>query len=182
MINKDLILLFERKENLDQLYKKLYPSVENYVLNNSGNTQDAKDIFQESLIIVYKKIHDPNFKLSSTIETFIYAVAKNKWLNALRSSKGMVKVDRLEIDDDIDIYQVLLDEDRKRLFATHLAKLSEGCRNLFKYFFKGMSMENIASALNLGSSGYVRKKKHLCQEKLIAAIKNDPLYTELKNG
>lgn len=182
MSTKNLILLFEDRKHLDELYKKLYPSVENYVLNNSGNAQDAKDIFQESLIITYKKVLNPNFKLSSSIDTFIYAVAKNKWLNALRSSKGMMKIDESELDDDLDIDQVLIEEDKRSLYMTHFKRLSDGCRNLFEYFFKGMSMENIASAMNLGSAGYVRKKKHHCQEKLITAIKNDPLYTELKNG
>jgi len=182
MSNKKLILLFEDRKRLDELYKKLYPSVENYVLNNSGSTQDAKDIFQESLIVTYKKVLNPDFKLTSSIDTFIYAVAKNKWLNALRSSKEMVDIEDLEFDDDLDINQILTEQDKRSLYMTHFKKLSEGCRYLFEYFFKGMSMENIASAMNLGSAGYVRKKKHHCQEKLITAIKNDPLYTELKNG
>lgn len=180
-MKKNLISFFENKKSLENLYKKLFPSIEKYVLNNSGSTQDAKDIFQESLITAYKKVLNPGFELSSSIDTFIYAIAKNKWLDTLRrTSKMAMTVDAQFVDPKID--EVLFEEERRKLFKSHLTKLSESCKNLFMNFFKGMSMENIASTMNLGSAGYVRKKKHLCQEKLIASIKNDPLYKELKNG
>ncbi|MEO9484970.1 MAG: sigma-70 family RNA polymerase sigma factor [Ekhidna sp.] len=182
MTTKNLISLFENKKSLEELYKRLFPSIEKHVLNNSGNTQDAKDIFQESIIVAYKKVHNPDFKLSSTIDTFVYSIAKNKWLHVLRSSKRMMKTPESEISDDPRIDEILFEEERRNLFVAHFGRLSEGCKNLFEFFFKGMSMEKIADAMNLGSAGYVRKKKHLCQEKLIEAIKKDPLYKELKNG
>ena len=182
MSNKNLIEVFEKKKSLDELYKRLFPSIENYVLNNSGSIQDAKDIFQESLIVAYKKVHDPHFSLTSSLDTFVYAIAKNKWLHELRSSRGMAKVDESAPDNELKIDEVLQEQDRKNLFMSHFENLSESCKILFEYFFKGMSMENIAKAMKLGSAGYVRKKKHLCQEKLIAGIKSDPLYVELKNG
>ncbi len=181
MINKNLVELFENRKKLDSLYQRLFPSIENHVLNNSGSTQDAKDIFQESLIVAYKKVLKPGFELSASIETFIYSIAKNKWLDILRSTKRVTKMTIDGSEDDL-IDEILLEEDRRRLFKTHFRKLSEGCKSLFEHFFKGMSMENIATSLNLASAGYVRKKKHLCQEKLIEAIKNDPLYKELTNG
>lgn len=181
MTSQTLISFFEHKKSLENLYKRLFPSIEKYVLNNSGSSQDAKDIFQESLITAYKKILIPGFELSSSIDTFIYSIAKNKWLDTLRRTKKMVKAVDSEIDDP-KIDEVLFEEERRKLFKSHFTKLSEGCKDLFIHFFKGMSMENIASILNLGSAGYVRKKKHLCQERLIASIKSDPLYNELKNG
>ena len=44
------------------------------MLNNNGNEDDAKDIFQESIIVLYEKVKAGKFELSSKLKTFIYSV------------------------------------------------------------------------------------------------------------
>lgn len=50
-------------EILDEIYQKYSKAIFKLVRDNNGSTQDAQDVIQESLIIVYKKARDKNFKL-----------------------------------------------------------------------------------------------------------------------
>ncbi len=38
------------------VYSQNYTSVERFIINNSGTSEDAKDIFQEAMIILYEKL------------------------------------------------------------------------------------------------------------------------------
>ncbi|MEI9913190.1 MAG: sigma factor [Bacteroidota bacterium] len=44
------------EQALKALYAANYSKVENYVLDNSGSAEDAKDIYQEAFIAVWRNI------------------------------------------------------------------------------------------------------------------------------
>ncbi|MEO7490643.1 MAG: hypothetical protein ABIU77_26235 [Ferruginibacter sp.] len=39
----------------------IYPAVKKYIIANSGTKEDAEDIFQDALVVLYKKAHDADF-------------------------------------------------------------------------------------------------------------------------
>ena len=49
------------KEVLTYLYKSVYPSVRTIILRNNGKEDDAKDIFQESVMVFYKYVKQEKF-------------------------------------------------------------------------------------------------------------------------
>ena len=64
---------------LDYLYKKNYKMMTKMVINNSGSEDEAKDIYQEALIVFWQKAVSGNLVLSSKISTFIYSIST--WFN-----------------------------------------------------------------------------------------------------
>ena len=90
---KDDQIIEQLKLGNHTVFKHLYNHygiVENYILKNSGNKEDAKDIFQNALIIFYKKAISSEFELTSKISTYIFAIAQNLWLKKLRDNKKNV--------------------------------------------------------------------------------------------
>lgn len=171
--------LFNDDKKLTLLYQKLFPSIKKLVLENSGTIHEAKDLFQEVIIVVYKNLQNPDFQLTSSLETFCYSVARNKWLYELRKKK-IVKSPIETSDSGNNLIDLIITEERARLFQKHLDQLSDGCRTILNLFFNGKKMNQIATKLGFSSEGYARKRKHNCQEKLIQSIKNDPLFEELR--
>ena len=41
---------------LHYVYHENYPTVKSFIIENRGNSQDAKDIFQEGLVIIFRKV------------------------------------------------------------------------------------------------------------------------------
>jgi DNA-directed RNA polymerase specialized sigma24 family protein len=69
-------ILNDSKEILNRLYSTYFPMILQLVLNNNGNEDDAKDVFQESIIVLYNKVKSGNFELNSKLKTFLYSVCR----------------------------------------------------------------------------------------------------------
>ncbi len=68
-----------------ELYNTNYMSVEQFILKNSGTIHDAKDIFQDTMLVLVKKVQADNFVLTSSIDTYLFAISRNLWLKRLRN-------------------------------------------------------------------------------------------------
>jgi len=185
-INYNIKLITAIKDNdsiaLKSLYTNNYPKIEALILKNNGTKDNAKDIYQDAFLAVWQNIKQDRFipKNESSINGYIYTIAKNKWMDVLRSQgyKKTIVASQLShfqikdeenngIDDDI-----LKD---KRLEGVMLAfkNLSEACKSLLsKFYFEKKSMNLIAEELTLDSAS-TRNKKYRCMQKLREiALKN----------
>jgi RNA polymerase sigma factor (sigma-70 family) len=93
--DQETFLGLKSKDNqaYEILYKFYYPSVKNFILKNNGSEDDAKDIFQETIIVLLEKVPKDDFNLTSSLKTFIFAISSNLWLKRLRDSNKMVKTE-----------------------------------------------------------------------------------------
>lgn len=184
---KDILSLIVEGDakTINQLYQKCFPSIRQLVLSNSGLLEDAEDIFQEALVVLYRKIKDNTLILNCALSTYIYSICRNMWLDRLRRQSktiGVIDGDREIIDLDDDTVETIYQNDRYRLYQKHFKNIGEGCKKLLTLFFKGEPMKLITKVLGFGSEQYTRKRKFKCKEKLVNSIKSDPLYKELKQG
>ena len=168
---------------LQYVYKNHYPSIHHFIVSNSGSPEDAKDIFQESIIVIYRKVKEQkHFMLSSTFKTFIYSVARNLWLKHLRAIKyeGQKIQDQqgyMELKDEP--FKVSNDDLKMSLYQKYFKQLPEDCQNILKLTARDIPQKEIAQAMNFKSENYVKKRKHNCKDKLIEMIKKDPRYPDL---
>jgi len=56
--DEEIILGIQQGNNLavQQLYKLYYPTVAKMIINNNGNAEEAQDIFQEAVMVLYDLI------------------------------------------------------------------------------------------------------------------------------
>lgn len=71
------------------LYKFYFPMVENFVLKNSGNRDDARDVFQETILVLLDKVPTEDFELTSSLKTYLFSISSNLWLKRLRQARQM---------------------------------------------------------------------------------------------
>ncbi|MDA3906289.1 MAG: sigma-70 family RNA polymerase sigma factor [Bacteroidales bacterium] len=172
---------------LNFLYKNYYGVVRNMVLKSSGNEDQARDIFQEVIIVIYNKLQDSKFKITSSFFTFFYAVIKITWLNYrklnMKNPLGYAKDYNDEIGSQVaadDIEILAAQAIRNNLFTTYFKQMTEGCQKILKFYLAEYKAEDIALELGLKSANYVRKRKSECLKLLIEKIRKDALYKELK--
>ncbi len=65
---------------LEIIYKQHYPAILHFIIQNNGTDQDAKDLYQEAVIILYEKLRQEHFLLTCQIKTFLYSVCRKLWL------------------------------------------------------------------------------------------------------
>lgn len=177
---KEVLDFLNDSLSLQQLYDKMLPAIERYVTKNSGDKQDAKDLFQEAVVVVFKKAKEVDFQLTSSLETFIFSISKRQWLYELRKKKGNLPFMEIVDSSGNEFDELIIKEERDNLYIKHFEKLSASCKDILRLFFSGLKMAEIANQLNFASEGYARKRKHECQTNLVKLIKDDPHYLALK--
>lgn len=166
---------------LEFIYKKYYKEIRYHIFCNSGCEDDAKDIFQEALIIIYRRVKENDLMLTCSFNTFLFAVCNRLWLKQLkkRNPGNEIINDMGSESVDNDFMNIFEESTRNSLFQKHFEKLEKDCKRILTLFLKNLSVKEIAEQMGYKSEGYAKKRKYLCKEYLVNNIKNDPLYKEL---
>lgn len=153
---------------LDYLYRKYYRMMVKLVVTNNGSEQEAKDIFQDALIVFWQKVTSGNLVLTSKISTYLYSICLNLWRKELDRKSRMVNEEK----DGIE----LIDEDRKeriKIINECVNALGENCRKILTYYyFDGLSMNDIAEKLGYANTDTAKTKKYKCKKRLDQLIKS----------
>src|SRR5690606_41998630 len=65
---------------------KFAPKVINYIKQNSGDADSAKDIIQETIITIYNQATEKNLELTCPFDAYFFLLCKRKWLNQLKKT------------------------------------------------------------------------------------------------
>ena len=158
---------------IKELYNIAYASCANMIINNSGSDDDARDLFQEALLVFIKKLQNPDFELTAQPKTYLYAVCRNLWLKQLqkrKKTKGSIQIDDpnnlipLVHVDGLEEKQEM--EVKFELISDILAQLNSDCKQLLiSFYYKKMPLKEIAQIMEY-SSGFVKVKKKRCMDSL----------------
>lgn len=161
---------------LNWLYDNYLQSVKQFVLKNSGSTEDVSDVFQDSIIILYKQITEGSLNLTSDLKGYFFGIARNVWNAQLRKKQKTteLEIDIPEQDDSDDLDNTAIERAVSRAFL----KLKPDQQTILNLFSEGHSYEDIAVIMNLKNEVYARRKKYLSKEALLDLVREDPEYQE----
>lgn len=169
---------------IQSIYKKFVPKVVSYIRNNSGDEDQAQDVVQEIMILLFHQAKAKKLQLSCPFDAYFFLLCKRKWLNELKksSSKGVtIDEDFLSVNEPTAemVSQTEIFDEKQQLFDAMFQKLGEKCQELLKLSFTIKSMEEVAEKLQV-TYGYVRKKKSLCTGQLTQWIQESNRFKSLK--
>lgn len=153
---------------LQQLYRQYFPMVLHFVTSNSGSEDDAKDIYQEALIVVYEKVRAGSLELQCQLKTYLYSVGRRLWLKQL-AQRGRYMISDTEqsvrVDDDMTDHE---ERDRQfELMTESLDRLGEPCRTLLEDFYiRHLSMQAITDKFGYTNSDNAKTQKYKCLMRL----------------
>jgi len=166
------------------IYRKCYRPVRHLVIVNSGSEEDAQDIFQESLIILYKKLKYNNLKLRCSINTFLFSIARLLWLKELKLRDGKFDDSRdcdTYKDEESDIIEIYEQNERLSFYRKIFEQLSNDCKKVLMMFMKSYSVSEITKIMGYNSEQHTKNRRYRCKKSLINKILQNPKYYELKN-
>jgi len=153
---------------LDFLYKKYYRMMTKLVMTNNGTEQEAKDIYQDALIVFWQKVMKGDLILTSKISTYIYSICQNLWRKEL-DRKSRLTNEKRERSETMDYER----EERGRIVHECIGELGETCQKILTYFyFDGMSMLDIAEKLGFANTDTAKTKKYKCKQRLDKLVKS----------
>ena len=66
---------------IQAIYDKFVPKVVNYIKQNSGSSDKAQDVIQDTLITIYNQASEKNLQLTCPFDAYFFLLCKRKWLN-----------------------------------------------------------------------------------------------------
>lgn len=173
-IDEEIILGIQNGDNIavQKLYKFYYPTVAKMILNNSGSAEEAQDIFQETVMVLYDKITKGNFELSSKLKTFLYAVSKRLWLKQLTRGESKYHIDSIDNHEDSLIAVDAIEEHEileKNLVQMEeaLSGLGEPCKTiLHDFYILNKSMTEIGEKFGYTNADNAKTQKYKCLQRL----------------
>lgn len=161
---------------LEYVYKKNYPVIRRLIRRNSGNDEDAKDVLQDAIIVIYRKIKKNDLNLNCSLGTYIYAVCRNIWLKKLRSDvlkSNWVMIDNEEnfdLPDEVnDNYE---EYEKYKIYQENFRRLNNNCKRILSLYLAKTPVKKISEITGY-TEKYVRNMKLNCKKKLIENIKNN---------
>ena len=163
---------------LNWLYDNYHETVRNHVLKNSGSDADVSDVFQESIIILYRQISENNLNLTSELKGYFFGIARNIWSAQLRKKARNTEIvsdfpDEIDNDESNNLLE--------RIVNRAFIKLSDDSQTILTLYSEGYSYQEISGRMNLKNETYARRKKYLSKEALMELIKLDPEYKDYLN-
>lgn len=158
------------RKAVETIYKQNYNMVQTLVVNNSGSIEDAKDIFQEALIVLYEKVKSGSFELNCLIKTYVYSVCRRLWLKRLHQLQNFSPEvgngeEIVPVEEELEIH-----EQRNMdflLMEKAMQSLGEPCKSLLEsYYVHKKSMMDIASDFGYTNADNAKNQKYKCLMRL----------------
>ena len=174
-------LALNERQAIEAIYRDNYPVIQAFILNNSGNPDEAKDIFQEAMIVLYEKAVSGTFELNCQLRTYLYSVCRRLWLKRLQQLQRFGSQldggeDTVTVEEDIEVHE-------KRnadfiIMENALQKIGEPCKSLLDaYYMQKKQMQEIAKDFGYTNADNAKTQKYKCLMRLKKLF-----FAQFKNG
>ena len=169
------------KRTIEIIYKDHYNMIQSLIINNNGSADDAKDIFQEALIVLYEKVRSGSFELNCQLKTYLYSVSKRLWLKRLSVNTRFVSAaEDLEptfpVDDEVEAHEKR--DAEFDMMEKAIASLGEPCKSLLEaYYLNKQNMQVIAATFGYTNADNAKNQKYKCLVRLKKIF-----FAHYKNG
>ncbi|MEP6712134.1 MAG: sigma-70 family RNA polymerase sigma factor [Ferruginibacter sp.] len=160
----------EDKTSIESIYREHFGMVQLLVVNNTGTVDDAADVFQEMMIVLFEKAKTGNLELHCQLKTFIYAICKRLWLKRLPhlqrfTADNAVLQESIAVEEDIESH-----EKRQQDFSimeNAMSKIGEPCKSLLEaYYLQKKQMQQIAADFGYTNADNAKTQKYKCLVRL----------------
>ena len=158
------------KGAIEAVYKENYGLIHHFVISNNGTEDDARDIFQEAMMVLYEKSRSPEFELTCQIQTYLYSVCRRLWLKKLQYSRRMEsQVENYDkivaVEEDLEQHDKLTQQ--YLTMRTAMGKIGEPCKSLIEAFYvHRKNMHEIASFFGYTNADNAKNQKYKCLVRL----------------
>lgn len=154
----------------ETIYKQYYNMVQGLVLNNNGSSDDARDIFQEAMIVLYEKARSGSFELHCQLKTYIYSVCRRLWLKRLQLQQKFVQ-EVNHVQETVPVEEELEDHEQLNgefsMMEKAMLSLGEPCRSLLEAFYvQKKNMTEIAGNFGYTNADNAKNQKYKCLMRL----------------
>jgi DNA-directed RNA polymerase specialized sigma24 family protein len=165
-----------REQVFLDLYKKALPAAARYVAKMGGSFDEAKDVFQDALVIYYEKILSNNITLQSSEKAYLLGIARHLWLKTYNEGAANIPIDKTNADEQTD--------DAGQTYASqklmhYLETAGQKCMDMLRaFYYDKLPLIDIKEQFGYSGIRSATVQKYKCLEKVRETIKQKALQYE----
>ena len=155
---------------VEKIYRDHFAMIKTMVVNNSGSFDDASDIFQEAMIVLYQKAVEGSLELHCQLKTYLYSICRRLWLKRLQQAGRVIQQDA-NIEETIAVEEDVSQHEKSQndfnLMEASMAKIGEPCKSLLEaYYLQKKHMQEIADNFGYTNADNAKTQKYKCLVRL----------------
>jgi DNA-directed RNA polymerase specialized sigma24 family protein len=164
----------EKKESFFiALYKNSFMAVARYISKMGGSFDEAKDVFQDAMVIYYEKAMSGAIDLKTNEKAYLIGISRHLWLRKHHAEAGKVPLDGFDIEMEEDMKPA----DHKILNLLQTA--GKKCMDLLKsFYYDQLPLTDAATLFGFSGVRSATVQKYKCLEKVRETIKEKSLTYE----
>ncbi len=163
-------LALKEKKAVETIYRENYQMIQHLVMNNSGSVHEARDVFQEAMMVLFEKARSESFELNCQLKTYLYSVSRRIWLKQLQQlSRYNTEVENLTdlvpVEEDLEHHEKKNEE--FEIMEKSIHSLGEPCKSLIEAFYiQKKNMQEIAREFGYTNADNAKNQKYKCLMRL----------------
>jgi len=163
-------LAANNKNAVEAIYRENYLTIQSFIIKNNGYPDDARDIFQEAMIVLYEKASSGSFELTCQIKTYLYSVCRRLWLKRLQQMQRF-NPSATDINEVVSVEEELEVHEKRNsdflVMESALNKIGEPCKSILEaYYLQKKSMPEIAAVFGYTNADNAKTQKYKCLVRL----------------
>lgn len=161
------------KKAIETIYRDNFNMVQSLVVTNNGSADDAKDIFQEAMMVLYEKARSGTFELNCLLKTYVYSVCRRLWLKKLmhqnRFSLNDVSEETVAVEEDLEEHE--RKDQEFEMMEKAMGNLGQPCKSLLEAFYlQKRNMQEISFSFGYTNADNAKNQKYKCLMRLKKAF------------
>ncbi|MGY4537890.1 DNA-directed RNA polymerase specialized sigma24 family protein [Mucilaginibacter sp. UYNi724] len=166
-----MVKTVNREQLLMELYKSAFPAVAKYVARLGGSLDDARDVFQDAIVIYYEKAITGNM-VATDSKAYLLGIAKHLWFKKFRDNNSTQPL----YDDLLNIADEANEHISTNKVMHYLETAGKRCMDLLSaFYYHKLPMKDIAGQFEYAGERSVTVQKYKCLEKVRDTVKQQSL-------
>jgi len=174
MVKRILLDAEEREKFFMELYKTSFPVIAKYISRRGGSFDEAKDIFQDAVVLYYEKLVENKLNLQVNEQAYLLGIARHLWIRKYNLNSRNIDIDEAgqltEQEEPLPLTHKLLD---------FLENAGQKCMDLLKaFYYDKLNMGEVAQQFGYSGERSATVQKYKCLEKVRDTVKQKALTYE----
>lgn len=167
----------QREKTFEYFYEEVFPAVASFVSKQGGSFQDAKDIFQDALVIFYEKQVSGEINVRLSPEAYLVGITKHLWIKKFKTDLKFSSLDFLDRESSIE--ENYFESKSANKLLTLLEVTGKKCLELLRsIYYEKQSMDEVSNTFGFSGSHSASAQKYKCIEKMKDKVKEKSLNYE----
>ncbi|MEQ8413105.1 MAG: sigma-70 family RNA polymerase sigma factor [Imperialibacter sp.] len=161
----------DRAAFFEALYEDAFPAAARFVHRMGGDVDDARDVFQDALIVFYEKLAARNAHIETSHKAYLLGICKHLWVRKAKAKSGEVSFEDWE--QSMDVPDMNNEHLSARKLLTLLENAGQKCLDLLKsFYYDRLSIQQVATRFGFGSERSATVQKYKCMERVRNEVKS----------